>query len=384
MTIRVLLTRDEVEKVTAPVTVGYCLPPRCFTSEDFFDAEMQNIFLKEWVCVGRADRVSTPGDYFTLNIGPEPLIICRDDQNNVRAFNNVCPHRGSILIEGEGQTHVFACPYHGWRFSNNGHMVGAPHMGKTVGFDRKTCTLPEIKAEVWEGFAFVNFDRNAAPLAPRLRHLSEKIKRYQFATFKTDKTLVVENACNWKIGVENAIDEYHAYIVHKSLEPTKSYKLDDTFAEGEEGGLWGINFTPAIKAHPYVTGTSMLTSPFPAVPGLNSFELQSFNVLGVFPNAIIALNPDSIITLLFFPLAPNKVSIHVAMNYPKSTFDIPDFRKHADEAMESLVFTNEQDMDGCRLAQKGLYSSAAAQGRLSFLEDAVRYFDSYVARKMSN
>jgi len=378
-----LLSQDEISNVSLPATEGWCLPPRCFTSQDFFEAEVQRIFMRDWVCIGRADRVENPGDYFTLAIAGEPLLISRDDAGAIRAFSNVCPHRGSVMIEGQGNAKIFSCPYHGWRFSRDGKLAGAPLMDQTIGFDKANCRLREIGIEVWGGFAFINFDRNASPLAPRLAGLEKKIARYRFNDFKTDQVAELENECNWKIGVENAIDEYHAYIVHRSLEPTKSFYLDKTFAEADPDGMWAINMTPAIKPYPYVTGTSLAASPFPAIEGLNDFEMKSFNVLGIFPNTIIALNPDSIITLIFFPISPGKTALHVAMNYPRSSFGIADFERHSKEAMEALIFTNDQDMYGCRLAQKGLYSSLAQPGRLSYLEEAVRYFDSYIARRMA-
>src|SRR5262249_39933167 len=158
-----------------------------------------------------------PGDYYTLSIAGEPLLIARDDERVVRAYSNVCPHRGSVMIEGQGNTKVFACPYHGWRFSRDGRLMAAPLMDKTVGFKKADCRLAEIKVEIWGGFTFINFDSHASPLAPRLAGLSAKIARYRFDEFKTDQVAELENDCNWKIGVENAIDEYHAYIVHRSL-----------------------------------------------------------------------------------------------------------------------------------------------------------------------
>jgi phenylpropionate dioxygenase-like ring-hydroxylating dioxygenase large terminal subunit len=137
------------------------------------------LFRREWVCLGRAEEVSRPGDYFTTSLLDEPLLVCRNKKDEVVVLSNVCRHRGSLIASGSGNKHRFSCPYHAWTYTNDGQLVGAPHMGEVSEFSLTDYGLPKFSSEVWQGFIYVNLDGTAAPLSQRLAKLESSIAGYQ-------------------------------------------------------------------------------------------------------------------------------------------------------------------------------------------------------------
>ena len=160
------MTKSDFMAAQLPPSQASTLPPPCYTSREFYEREVEHIFLKEWLCVGRVDQVEKPGDFFTLTLLGERLIVVRDEENQVRVLSNVCRHRATKVVEGRGNRRTFECPYHGWTYSLKGELIGAPEMQRTDNFDKKQCQLASPRVETWEGFIFVNFDQRAQPLGP--------------------------------------------------------------------------------------------------------------------------------------------------------------------------------------------------------------------------
>jgi len=161
------------------------LPPACYTSKAFLELEREEIFRKEWICLGRVDEIPNIGDYFTTELIDEPLIIVLGIDDKVRVFSNVCRHRSSVITEGKGNTKNFVCPYHAWTYATDGQLLRAPYMDQVKGFDVKDCRLPEFATEVWHGFIYINLDGRAKPLAPRLKDLEPFIKTITWAKCPT-------------------------------------------------------------------------------------------------------------------------------------------------------------------------------------------------------
>ncbi len=161
-----------------PIEDAESLPPLCYTDSGFYDFEKEALFNHEWLCVGRESWLAKPGDYFTTSIINEPLIVCRDTEGRLRAMSAVCQHRAMLVAEGRGNARGFLCPYHHWAYGLDGSLVSAPAMNQTRNFDKSSISLPALAVEVWLGFIFVNFDRKAAPLGPRLKAVEEAIARY--------------------------------------------------------------------------------------------------------------------------------------------------------------------------------------------------------------
>src|SRR5262245_33436359 len=168
--------------VRKPLLEAETLPPECYTSQEFYEREVSNIFRKSWNLIGRAEYVENPGDYFTLTLAGVSLIIMRGDDRRVRAFINSCRHRGAKLLEGEGNCKALRCPYHSWLYSTRGELRAPNGMQETRNFDRSQYGLTEVKLDTWSGFLFVNLDAKCMSLAEYLGDLDSFTESYEFET----------------------------------------------------------------------------------------------------------------------------------------------------------------------------------------------------------
>ncbi len=146
------------QKTTATFATGArSLPQRYFVSRDVFEQEQEKIFSRQWVLVGHQSQLKKSGDFFLATIAGESLIVVRDQKSEVRAFYNVCRHRGARLKEDAcGHASAIQCPYHAWTYALDGRLIGAPHMDDVPGFDKADYSLHPVSLGLWEGFIFVN------------------------------------------------------------------------------------------------------------------------------------------------------------------------------------------------------------------------------------
>ena len=198
-----------------PMMDAETLQSWCYTSPEFYRREVETIFMKIWNFFGRADQIPNPGDYHAFEFVGVPLVILRDRQGELRAFANTCRHRGTLLLDGTGNCRAIKCPYHGWVYSLNGELTGAPDMDETTGFDRKDYGLIPLRLETWGGFMFVNFDPDAEPLMDFLGELPTMLASHDLEDMVTTRHQEYLLDCNWKLFVENAMEAYHIPNVHK-------------------------------------------------------------------------------------------------------------------------------------------------------------------------
>src|SRR5213594_3513389 len=149
---------------TSVHSIGETLPARYYTDPAVFTDELERFFCQSWICAGRADQIPHPDDFFLREIGDESIIINRDNSGKVRAFYNVCRHRGTrICTAAEGKfAGRIQCPYHGWTYGLEGSLIGAPHMAE--GFQREEYPLNRVHCDLWDGHVFINLSENPRPL----------------------------------------------------------------------------------------------------------------------------------------------------------------------------------------------------------------------------
>ena len=157
---------DRLDASTADIETCIALPPEVYASEAWFEFERRAVWDREWVCLGHIGQIPKVGDYFSITINDDPLLVLRDETGEVRVMTAVCQHRGHILGEHAGNTRVFTCPHHGWSYDLHGTLIGAPQMDAHASLEelRRTSCLPTLRMEIWNGFVFVNMDGNALPL----------------------------------------------------------------------------------------------------------------------------------------------------------------------------------------------------------------------------
>ncbi|SNT73897.1 aromatic ring-hydroxylating oxygenase subunit alpha [Paracoccus seriniphilus] len=220
--------RQHLTELTSRETdEAFGMPPNFYTSEEFHELEKEQIFRKEWVCIGHVGEIPNPGDFITTELIGEQLLVARDDEGEINVLSNVCRHRGNLVAnEASGNRRSFVCPYHAWTYKRDGTLKTAPLMKKAKAFDAAKCSLPKLKTEIWNNFIFVNLDGSAEPLAPQLATLDGILHNYHHELrnllFKDEAVW----GTNWKNLTENFMEGYHLFATHpKTLQPMTPTQL---------------------------------------------------------------------------------------------------------------------------------------------------------------
>jgi phenylpropionate dioxygenase-like ring-hydroxylating dioxygenase large terminal subunit len=365
---------DDAAAVRRPLAQASTLPPRYYTEPETYALEVERIFRREWLSIGRVDQVAKPGDFFCTEIFGEPLVAVRDG-SQVRVLSRVCRHRGMAVVAGAGNTSSFQCPYHTWTYALDGRLVGAPEMRRAEDFDRAGIRLPEIRSEIWEGWIFVNFDDRAWPLAPALEPLMRAVAPYGLAQFRSTPPLVFDSPWNWKIMVDNFMESYHHLGIHADT-LQYFYPASGTYAEDSDGPY-------AILRNPARPDVEIGTE-LPQVAGLTD-DLQSLLfVAAVFPYHLFAVTPD---LLTYYQIEPRTVDhfiLRIFVCALPEALDDPARAAALESAREFVNRVHLQDIVACSGVQAGYRSTTARPGRYSHLEKALWQFHRWVLDRLES
>src|SRR6201986_3195874 len=215
---------------SAPAPSGVALEPRYYTDPSLEAIEQELIFERTWQLAGHVSQLSTTGSYITAAAGNQPVLVVRDDKGALRAYLNVCRHRGSRLLSGSGQCKAaIRCRYHGWTYKMDGALIGVPE-GMAFGekLDKKSLSLMPVRVEEMCGLVFVNLDSDATPLAEMVGDLPQRLAPYRIETLTPFAPGTGgSQPANWKGGADNYIEGYHIPIAHPGLMRMLDYKHYD-------------------------------------------------------------------------------------------------------------------------------------------------------------
>lgn len=202
------------------------IAPERFTSREILEAEFDHVFGRAWLMVAPLAYLRNPGDAYPVSIGREPVVVVRGDDNSIRAFYNVCRHRGRQIVTRPRNVKSLYCWFHGFEWNLDGSVCNIPDKEDFAGFvkDDAELRLPPIRCEVWGGFAWINMSQDAAPLHEYLRDVMPEFEKYRLEEYQLVEELVVEWNCNWKIGADAFQEGYHGPITHPQLQ----YVLEDS------------------------------------------------------------------------------------------------------------------------------------------------------------
>jgi phenylpropionate dioxygenase-like ring-hydroxylating dioxygenase large terminal subunit len=360
----------------APALQAETLPPDAYTSEAFYRREVERIFLREWNFMGRADLVPKPGDYFAVELAGVPIIVVRDQAGAVRAFANTCRHRGTVLTAGEGNCRAFKCPYHGWVYGLDGRLLGAPEMQQTVDFDPSRYGLTPVKLETWGGFLFVNFDPDSRPLREHLGDLPEKCASYRLEDFVCARRKTYEIGCNWKLFVENAMEEYHIGTVHRQT-IQKNTPLD-THAPETPNGQYAVLYSKHEGTMALLKGDVG----FPRIATLQGRPAQGTYFIMVYPCTMFAFTTDCCWYLELRPQGPHRTTLVHGACFPGTVVARPDFAEVASRYYKRWDTTADEDIRASERQHQGLSSPLAARGRFSYREVLVHEIDNWILTRV--
>jgi phenylpropionate dioxygenase-like ring-hydroxylating dioxygenase large terminal subunit len=344
------------------------LPASCYTSEAMLALERERIFSSGWVCLGHGDEIPAPGDYFTTSLLSEPLVVVRDDENQIRVMSNVCRHRGMQVAQGAGNANRFRCPYHAWTYNLDGRLRNAPMMAGAV--EKSDCRLPSVRSECWGGFIFANLDPRAEALSPQLVTLADELAHYHIALRYHLQVFEEQWDCNWKCLVENFMDGYHLSVVHpQSLKPLTPTNLCKKFTGGS--AYTGYNAHYPESAPPREGGH----------PDLTAQERRQSRLFCIYPSLVVSVSADATAWLAMQPAGVDKVSVRWGLATAQA--DLTDEQKRGQ--IEKWQEINAEDHAILEKLQVGLQSAMFAGGALApaDLEGTVSEFHDYLIARLT-
>jgi choline monooxygenase len=339
---------------TADLSRASTIPARWYIDPGFLEAERAAVFGRTWQAVGHTDWVAAPGSYFACEITGEPILVARSKDGCLRAFSNVCRHRGSLLTEGQGAASVIRCPYHAWTYALDGTLLGQPEFEGVQDWDRSAVCLPQFRVEAWGPFVFVNQDPQALPFGAILGAIPDEVAGIgcpiDRLRFSCRRDYVIQ--CNWKVYIDNYLEGYHLPAAHPGLCRELDYAQYrvETFRH-YSSQIAPIRAAGASEARRY------------------AYEDSSRAALyyWIFPNFMLNVYPDNLSSNIILPMGPDR------------TLTIFEWFAYDGEVAQATIdFSDEiqqEDIKICESVDRGLRSRNYSQGRFSVKrENGVHHF----------
>jgi len=364
-----IFSPQHYEGTRRPLHQASPLPGWCYVSPEWYERELETIFRKDWLCVGRVEQIPKPGDFFSVEMIGQPLIVVRDEAAHIRVHSAVCRHRAAVITESAGHCRAFVCPYHNWTYSLSGKLVstpGEPHpMAGAEGFACADFGLSAVRAETWAGFIFINLDEKARPLLSWLGDLPEFLAEYELDSMQWQHRDTYEVGCNWKVWLENALEPYHANFVHrKHMVPGKP----QSWVYEKTRGPWEAKFSKeSLVAY---TG-------LPTLSTVSAQKAAGLFHLWVQPSVQIILTSTYMKFRQYLPEGPEKLRLHENWTFPRQTVESPQFGNLVDQPYyRKFAEIIQEDVAINHKVQKGLRSGAYRPGRYSL--------DEYILHRLAN
>jgi len=351
---------------------AHTLSREYYTDIDILEKEYQQIFLKNWICVGRSTDISENGHFVTLNIANENVIILKDDLGKLQAFYNICRHRGTrICEETEGKfSKSIQCNYHGWTYDLQGHLIGAPHMDVVKNFKKDNLPLHPVAIDEWNGFIFLNLSEQPKPIDQTLAPLTKRFSHLQINHLLVKEQITYDVNCNWKLVFQNYCECYHCPLLHPELSKIYHYMggQNDLYSGPFLGGYNQLNEDFESVSH---SGKFSC----PPLDGIKDDDLNRVYFYSVFPNMLISLHPEYVMYHTVWPVGIDKCRIFCSWLF---TEDVIKSKKHnTKDAIDFWDLTNKQDWHISELSQLGVKSRKYFPSPYSGQESLLAAFDEY-------
>ena len=352
----------------------------CYLTPEWFAREREQIFAREWTCVGREEEVPNPGDYLLVELAGESLLLTRDKDGRLHAHHNVCRHRGSQLVLGQRpkgswdtpgvRTSEAAatpepppacghfasgikCPYHAWTYNLDGTLRTAPFLEEGDGFCREDLPLWQVQVESWGGFIFLRLTDGGPSLLEQLGGAPERVKRYPLAELRTARRITYHVAANWKVILENYNECYHCGPVHPELcrlvpafRNKGGSELDWERGVPHREGAWTFTMSGTTDRKPFA--------------GLNDDELIRHKGELLYPNFMVSLSAEHAAAFTLFPHDTQRTTITCDFLFHPDEMARPTFDPM--DAVELWDITNRQDWLICESVHRGMGSRVFERG----------------------
>lgn len=355
------------------------LPGSAYTDAVVFAAEQERIFERTWACVALAADLAAPGAFRTVTVGRESVVLVRGRDDTLRAFLNVCRHRGArVCVEQEGQLRRnLQCPYHAWTYSLTGELISAPNLNAMPDVDRAAYGLHRVALREWLGYVWIclaaeppSFETDVVgEVVARLGDV-DSIDRYDVAGLVLGRRIRYDVAANWKLIIENFMECYHCATIHPELT-----EVLPEFADG-----WAAQYYVGHGAQfgPSTAGFTVDGRPgADRLPGIDPDQDRRYYAITIKPQVFVNLVPDHVIVHRMTPLAPDRTVVECDWLFAPGA-SVPD------ESVELFHRVNAQDFAACERTQPGMGSRAyRAGGVLVPSEHHIGEFHAWVTSRLT-
>ncbi|MEQ8525751.1 aromatic ring-hydroxylating dioxygenase subunit alpha [Gracilimonas sp.] len=325
-----------------PVERAKTISSKWYFHPEFFDFEQDHLFRNHWQYVCHENQIPNPGDAYTTEVAGNPVIVFRRSNQEIKAFYNVCKHRGGPLAVKKGTKTVLQCQYHGWTYLDDGSLRGIPDWNLVELFDKKDFGLEPIEIEIWQGLIFARLNDTTPELSSLLAGMKERISPIKLEALQFHSEEIYDVECNWKVYVDNYLEGYHIPIVHPELANLLDYRA-------------------------YVTETktwhSLQHSPFKSTESIYSNDGGEAFYYFIFPNMMLNILPGRLQINQVIPVSPKKCKVVFSYFY-----DDVKAKLASGLIDEDISYSHDiqlEDVEICEAVQRGLQSNAYDQGRFS-------------------
>jgi Rieske 2Fe-2S family protein len=361
------------------------LPARYYTDADWFAREMDGLFAAMWIAACRLDQIPRRGDFIRRDVAGASVLVVGDGRGGATAFHNVCRHRGTRLCTEAHGTFPGSvqCPYHAWTYDLEGRLIGAPLMDDVEGFAREDYPLRRVACAEWDGHLFINLSdaragEGATPVAPLHAQLGELPARFApwgMRELRTVHRVEYVVAANWKLIVQNYNECLHCPVIHPLLNQMHHYlgaanvPSTETYCGGAMGFKDGIETLSRDGRRRRAV-----------LPGLGPAERAIVNYYALYPNLLLTLHPDYMLTVTIWPEAPDRTRLVTEWHFHPDEIARPDFV--FEDAVEFWDVTNREDWAISERSQQGIASRGYTPGPYSNRELQLFEFDQFVLSRV--
>lgn len=372
-----LRNRDRYATILTDFEKARMLPSEAYIDSAWFDVEKREIFEDTWVIVGRAEQLPSAGDYFTLHIVGQCVLVARGRDDKIRAFSPSCRHRGALIAEGEGNAKAFVCPYHRWTYALDGKLIGAPGMDENPNFRKENFPLVEMGCTVWHGFVFVNLNGAAPPLEEDLADLENVVQPYNLGSMRLARQKRYTIKANWKSYIDNSIEAYHVASVHaKSLQPVAPMSAWHNEPHDNFYLQWA-EFAGTLGVLQGETG-------FPPMAGFSLDRPERHTLATLLPNTVLTMTIDACWWITLLPLDVNTSTLIVNHAFPEGTTQHPQYEEISERYFKRFDIVSQEDIDITEIQQRGITHGRRIPGLYQEQERLVHAFSHYVLGKVGD
>ncbi len=367
--IKTLFNRDLEQRLNLPTADGSALPNAAYTSPDFYTLEQQRVFRRTWVFAGFAHQLPDSGDMLPIELAGQPLLLIRGEDNRIRAFHNVCSHRGAKLVDQPqcGRRNI-VCPNHSWSYDLQGKLKARPHFfgGGKHDVNREPChraDLAEVRCDVWFDWVFVNISGDAAPLTEHITPITDKLEGYDYSALHFSSAMHFDLKANWKLAIENFIEPYHVFSCHPWLNDFVGMEERDPPAFDRHVLSCGYEFKQVDPAR----GGSL-----PHFPNLPETRKNRGDWYVLFPNFAFEIFPDQVDVFIATPISANQCRETIALYFVGEGALSDQYSEAREYVVQNWNDLNHEDIGVIERMQAGRASEGFDGGVLSPYWDPVQ------------